>query len=184
MRILLYIVILALLFLAPVERLDVAKLEPVQTVAVSVADGQINFETDTGNRGRGENVQAAIDDLEENTPGVIYLDTAQYLLITEQAAQYSQELEKYLRTTVKVSLWDGQGRVEQAAKFLAVRGDLLTLRRWNRAGWQTVEKSLKKSKNCLTIKKSFDIILERFRQGVQKAGKKAIKNLLRIEKSS
>lgn len=145
MRILLYIVILALLFLAPVQRLDVAKLEPVQTVAIRIVDGQVVLETDTKNKGQGGTVQAAIDDLEENTPGVIYLDTAQYLLITEDAAAHAEELEKHLRPSVKVSLWDGQGSVEQAAEFLEIRPDLLTLRRWNRAA----EKSHKFSKKLL-----------------------------------
>ncbi len=132
MRILLYIVILALLFLAPVERLDVAKLEPVQTVAICVADGQVVLQTDTKNKGQAKTVQAAIEDLEKNTPGVIYLDTAQYLLITKDAAAYGKEIENYLNPSVKVSLWDGEGSVEAAAKFLGIRRDLPTLRQWNK----------------------------------------------------
>ena len=132
MRIPLYIVILALLALAPVQRLDVAELEPVQTVALSVADNMLVIETDTKNTGRGKDLPAAINDLESNTPGVIYLDTAQYLLITEAVQGYAQELEAYLRNSVKVSLWDGKGSVEDAAKFLAVSDDLPTLRHWNR----------------------------------------------------
>lgn len=141
MRILLYIVILALLTLAPVERLDVARLEPVQTIAVSVADNQVVLETDTKNKGQAENLQAAIADLEENTPGVIYLDTAQYLLITEEATRYVKPLAQYLQSSVKVSLWDGQGSIEQASKFLEKRNDLPTLKHWEQASWQAVEKS-------------------------------------------
>ena len=130
MRILLYIGILALLLLAPVQRLDVAKLEPVQTVAMSVADGEVVLETDTKNKGQGNTLQAAVKNLKENTPGVIYLDTAQYLLITEAAAEYVPELAQHLHSRTKVSFWDGQGSVEQAAKFLAVRSDLTSLKYW------------------------------------------------------
>ena len=68
MRILLYIGILALLLLAPVQRLDVAKLEPVQTVAMSVVDGEVVLETDTKNKGQGNTLQAAVKNLKENTP--------------------------------------------------------------------------------------------------------------------
>ena len=131
MRILLYIGILALLLLAPIQRLDIAKLEPVQTVAISVSDGQVVLETDTKNKGQGATVQAAIEDLEKHTPGVIYLDTAQYLLITEEALQYAASVEPYLRRSVKVSLWDGQGSVEDAAKYLSVHSKLPTLWQWN-----------------------------------------------------
>ena len=141
MRVLLYIVILALLFMAPVERLDVAKLQPVQTVAVCINDGQVVLQTDTKDKGQAEKLQAAIDDLEENTPGVIYLDTAEYLLITEEAVTYMQELGNYLHPSVKVSLWDGKGSVEEAAKFLGVRRDLPTLKQWNKRKWKPVEKS-------------------------------------------
>lgn len=141
MRILLYIVILSLLLFAPVQRLDVAKLKPVQTVALSVVDGTVVIETDTKNAGQGEDLPAAIDDLEENTPGVIYLDTAQYLLLTEAAQDYARELQAYLRSSVKVSLWDGKGSVENAAKFLNVRSKLPTLQRWILGAKNAAEKS-------------------------------------------
>lgn len=128
MRAILYICILALLFLAPVERLDVAKLEPVQTVAVRIESQQVVIETDTKNRGQGRTLQEAVQDLKENTPGVIYLDTAQYLLLTEDAAKHDRELKNYMRLSVKVSMWDGNGSVETAAKYLAVRHDLQRLK--------------------------------------------------------
>ena len=128
MRMLLYICILALLPLAPVERLDVAELEPVQTVAVSISQQQILIETDTKNRGKGLTIREAIADLEENTPGVIYLDTAQYLLLTKEATQYSNDLKTYMRPDVRVSLWDGEGDVAAAAKYLDVRKDLPKLK--------------------------------------------------------
>lgn len=128
MRLVLYICILALLPFAPVERLDVAKLEPVQTVAVSIEEGQVVIETDTKNRGQGRSVREAVENLETNTPGVIYLDTAQYLLLTKDATDYSEELKNYMGSLVRVSLWDGKGSVETAAKFLEIRDDLPRLK--------------------------------------------------------
>ena len=128
MRILLYICILALLLLAPVERLDVAKLEPVQTVALRLEGQTLVLETDTKNRGQGSTLREAIEDLENRTPGVIYLDTAQYLLLTEDVLPYSQQLKTVMHPTVKVSLWDGKGSVEKAAQYLAIRRDLPRLK--------------------------------------------------------
>ena len=128
MRLLLYICILALLPFAPVNRLDVAKLQPVQTVAVSIEEGQVVIETDTENRGRGRSVREAVENLETNTPGVIYLDTAQYLLITEEAMSQLEELKGYMFPSVRVSLWDGKGSVETAAKFLDIWLDLPRLK--------------------------------------------------------
>ena len=128
MRLLLYICILALLPFAPVNRLDVAKLKPVQTVAVSIEEGKVVIETDTKNRGRGRSVREAVENLETNTPGVIYLDTAQYLLITEEAMSQLEELKGYMFPSVRVSLWDGKGSVETAAKFLDIWLDLPRLK--------------------------------------------------------
>lgn len=130
MRMILYIVILALLFLAPVQRLDVAKLEPVQTVAVYMNDVDVVLETDTGNKGEGTGVEAALADLEENTPGVIYLDTAQYLLVSERAISYVDSLRKYLSPSVMICLWDENGSVKDAAQYLDVRSDLPKLKDW------------------------------------------------------
>lgn len=128
MRLLLYICILALLPFAPVNRLDVAKLKPVQTVAVSIEEGKVVIETDTKNRGRGRSVREAVENLETNTPGVIYLDTAQYLLITEEAMSQLEELKGYMFPSVRVSLWDGKGSVQTAAKFLDIWLDLPRLK--------------------------------------------------------
>lgn len=128
MRMILYICILALLPFAPVERLDVAKLEPVQTVAISAEAGTIVVQTDTKKRGEGRSIREAVEDLESNTPGVIYLDTAQYLLVTDEATCYYGEIKKYMLPSVRVSLWDGKGSVETAAKFLEIRRDLPRLK--------------------------------------------------------
>ena len=132
MRIIYYIIILGFMLFGPVNRLDVAKLEPVQTVAIRVDGDTVIIETDTKNAGQGKSLSKAVADLEQNTPGVIYMDTAQYVLLTEDATVYAQELTQYLRPSIKVSLWDGQGSVEKASEYLEIRHDLMTLRRWNR----------------------------------------------------
>ena len=130
MRIILYTIIIILLFFAPVERLDVADLEPVQTVAASVENEKLKLHTDTGAVGIGTSADTALQKLEESTPGVIYLDTAEYLLLTEEALGYVDGLRQYLNDSVKVSLWDGEGSIEDAAGFLRVRKDLPKLENW------------------------------------------------------
>ena len=131
MRKLLYAAILASLFFSPLERLDVAKLQPVQTVAMQVTQEGIKISTDTQSHGIGKTVADAVADLEENTPGVIYLDTAQYLLLTESAMAVAEQLRPYLRPSVYVCKWDGEGSVAEAAKYLSVRKDLPRFKAWN-----------------------------------------------------
>ena len=124
MRIVVYTVILASLVFAPLERLDIAQLEPVQTLAVRVEDGIVQLETDTGSCGQGKTLAEAVADLKARTSGVIYLDTAQYLLLTESALPVVEELRTYLHSGTLVSMWDGTGSVAGAAEYLEIRDDL------------------------------------------------------------
>ncbi len=127
----LYIIILLLLFLAPVQPLDVAKLQPVHTVAIYTQQAEVVLETDTGVAGRGENPVEALAHLEDVTPGVIYLDTAEYLLVAHNAVSFVDTLSQYLHPSVKVCFWDEKGSVRDAAKYLGVMQNLTELRNWN-----------------------------------------------------
>ena len=124
MRIVIYIIVLALLLFAPLHRLDVALLEPAEVLAMRVTDSVVELETDIGHKGQGKTVDEAIKDLKENTPGVIYLDTAKYLLLTKEATACAQQLWSYLRRSIKVCMWDGQSSVSGAAEYLKLRTDL------------------------------------------------------------
>ena len=141
MRIVIYIVILLSLTFAPIKPLDLANLEPVQTVSVRCEQNKIILETDTENRGEGETVAEAVADLKKKSPGVIYLDTAQYLLITKETAHYIEDLGNYLKDRVLVCLCDGQGSTKMADKYLSVKDDLPTLKSLRTNGKINFEKS-------------------------------------------
>lgn len=122
MKIILYLVIIALSFLAPVTRLDIAKLSPVEAVAVYKEYGQVVLKTDEENEGRGENVHLALADLKERASAIIYLDTARYLLIGEHAQAEAAALQTYLKPSVLVGKYAG-GDVKEEAKHLDVHID-------------------------------------------------------------
>ena len=132
MRKILYIITLAALLVVPVERLDVADLAPVQTVGICVKQDAVVLETDTDCSGIGQTVEDALRDLEGNTPGVIYLDTAEYLLIGEDAEEYVEALKNHLSASVKVAAWDEKASIKSAAQYLDVRKDLPKLKDWNK----------------------------------------------------
>ena len=56
-RIIVYCVILAVLCVLPVEKQDVADLEPVQAVWLSKEENIVILETDTQDKGNGSNVR-------------------------------------------------------------------------------------------------------------------------------
>ena len=134
MRGILYIVIIALLFLAPVQRVDVAKLLPIRAVALYRVDEDLVLETDSGHKGSGEDAVRALQELKEDTPAVVYLDTAEYLLVSEQAQSYVEALRAYLKPTLKVCVCDAEDQVKEAAEYLDVHGNLPELKHWEPNG--------------------------------------------------
>ena len=119
MRILLYIIILVAMFFAPVDRLDIAKLEPVEAVAVYMEEGRVTLQTDGENIGSGVTAQEALADLKENALAVIYLDTADYLLVGEGAEEAAKDLQQYLQKSVQIGKYNG-GNIKEEAQYLDV----------------------------------------------------------------
>ena len=134
----LYSVILAFALLTPVDRLDVAKLEPVEAVVVYMEDGQVVLQTDTDDIGRGTTAAEALEDMKKNTPSVIYLDTAEYLLVAENAQGQGQQLREYLKPSVLVETYRG-GSVKKATQYAEVHGKCQKLK-----DWRPPEKELEK----------------------------------------
>lgn len=122
MKFILYTLIIALSLFAPVTRLDIAKLSPVEAVAVYKEYGQVVLKTDEENEGRGENVHLALADLKKKASVIIYLDTARYLLVGEGAETEAAALQAYLKESVLVGNYAG-GDVKEEAKYLDVHTD-------------------------------------------------------------
>lgn len=122
MKFILYALIIALSLFAPVTRLDIAKLSPVEAVAVYKEYGRVVLKTDEENEGRGENVHLALADLKKKASVIIYLDTARYLLVGEGAEAEAAALQAYLKESVLVGNYAG-GDVKEEAKFLDVHTD-------------------------------------------------------------
>ena len=129
-RIILYGIILAVVCLSPLQQLDVANLEPIQAVWVSTQDDRVRLETDTGDVGTGITVAKALEEMKNQSEGIVYLDTAQYLLVSDNAQTYIAELVPYLKGSVKVSLWSGEESVSSAAKYMQAHHTGLLLRKW------------------------------------------------------
>ena len=130
MRKVVYIAILSLLFFAPLERVDVSKLLPIRAVAVYTQGEEVVLETDTEHKGTGRDALQALKNLKEETPAVVYLDTAEYLLVSQEAEIYIPQLSDWLKPSVKVSICDVREQVKEAAEYLDVHGGVTELRHW------------------------------------------------------
>ena len=134
MRKVVYIIIVSLLFFVPLERVPVSQLLPVTAVALDVEDGDVVLQTDGGLQGRGHTVVAAVDDMNKRAPVVVYLDTAKYLLVGENAVDLIGQMQILLKGNVRVCVTDKRDDYELLIQYLDVHGDLPKLKEWRAAG--------------------------------------------------
>lgn len=132
-NIILYIGLLIMVLLVPVDGIDVADLQPVQTVVLYGKDGNITLATDTGDVGTGEDSLQALQELKASTPGIIYLDTADYLLVTEETLGELTALRDHLKASVEIYCFRGQIDPKAVSKYLSVHGNGPKLKEWNEA---------------------------------------------------
>jgi len=130
-RILFYALILAVVLVLPTEGVDVAKLQPVQTIAV-YKDGQTwVIKTDTGDYGSGNSVEEAFENLIKTTPAIIYLDTADHLILKDNATEAIDELRVRLKDSVALYRYIGDPDLKEVSKYLSVHGNKVKLKHWN-----------------------------------------------------
>lgn len=119
-RIVSYIVLLAAAFAVPLRGTDVGKLQPVGLIQLYKEGESVVIITDSGDSGIGETVQAAFENLEETTAGVIFLDTADFLIMRPELLEAVSELEGYLKPSVRICFAKERIDPKQAAEYLAV----------------------------------------------------------------
>ncbi len=117
----------------PFAGTDAAKLQPVQVVQVLVENDLVLVQTDTGDSGAGRTLALAFDQLEQTTPGYVFLDTAQYLLVQEEAKALLPQLCAYLRPGCGVCAVTAEADLKAVAKYLSAHPLPVSLRTW-RAG--------------------------------------------------
>lgn len=129
-RILIYIGILLVLWFVPVKGADLAQMHPVEVVHVYREGKSIVIETDTEDRGIGVTATQALTNLKETTSGFIYLDTAQYLLLTRETEETVEELRPHLKKSVQLCYGEIGVDLKEAARFLPSHSRLPQLKQW------------------------------------------------------
>ena len=136
-KILLYILLLGAALIIPVEGTDVGKLLPVELVQLDKMGDTVVISTDAGATGTGETVKAAIRDMGRTTAGIVFLDTADYLLVTESAMEEVEDIRKHLKRSVRICKQNAELNLEDAAAYLSVHKPECQLRSYQ--GTQTLQ---------------------------------------------
>lgn len=102
----------------PVKGKDIGKLQPVSLLQVYLENGNVVLETDTGDIGRGMKLTEALENLQQTTSAEIFLETADFLLLTEETKCLLKELSGVLRPGTETFLIDAPVDGEAAARYL------------------------------------------------------------------
>ena len=117
---------------APVKPMEIEKLRPVQIVSVYKENDWTVVETDTGDIGIGASVEQAVQNMKDTSGGVIYLDTAEYLLLTKETEETAERLRAELKPSVGICLMTGVEDLQKAVLFLQSHGELPKLKEWKK----------------------------------------------------
>lgn len=109
---------LLLLTMLPFPGTELGELRPVSVLGVEAEEKQIRISTDTMDVGVGETLDGALRNLEDTTPGHVFLDTVENLVITEEARYLLPQLRSILRSTVTVCIAESGIDLEAASEFL------------------------------------------------------------------
>ena len=111
----------------PFSGSDVAQLQPVQVVGIEMNDGVVTVSTDTGDSGVGKDLQGAFQNLKDTTMGQVFLETAEYLLVSPSAMGLMQELQGYLRPGCGVCVMEADVDMEKVGLYLEAHPPMVTL---------------------------------------------------------
>lgn len=118
------------LFLPDGQGIDVAKLQPVELLYINMEQGRIAVYTDTGEYGIGNALEDALRDVRATAKGEIFLDTVDYVLVTEETKSEISELRHVLRPSANLILATGPVQPKDITAYLAVHKPDVTLKNW------------------------------------------------------
>lgn len=118
MKWLIYAAVVAAAVLVPVERSDVGMLLPIETVLVYEEGERVIIKTEMDDLGMGNTLETALQDLEDTTPGIVYLDTAEYLIIGQGGERHVEKMKEILKSNVRVCKTEDKLDLEKATAYL------------------------------------------------------------------
>lgn len=131
MRRWLYVIVILAMLVVPTQSIEIGRLQPVEVVMISVSDGVVRIETDTGNTGTGSDLKTAYEQMKAQASAEIFMDTADYLILTGDAAVPKEDLMAYLDPKIRVCTGSGVLDIGGAAAYLSVHKPVTRLRELN-----------------------------------------------------
>ena len=102
----------------PSSGTELGELHPVSLLVIRSQGKNIQLLTDTLDLGTGETLDAALRNLEDTTPGHLFLDTVENLILTKETQFLIPQLKQLLRPGVTVCAAKSELNPETAPEYL------------------------------------------------------------------
>ena len=96
------------------------RMEAVETVLIRQTETGIAVETDTGAQGYGENLTQAIENLHSSSSAIVFLETANYLLLSAGTEELVPQLDMFLRPNTLVCKMAAQTDLLEVTDYLKI----------------------------------------------------------------
>lgn len=103
------------------------QLKPVGLLYLTQTGNQLTLRTDGGDTGRGDTLDAAAEDLCSTSPGRIFLNTTEMIIVTEKTLWTLPQLQKLVRPAAQICLGVGPVAPKEAAEYLQVHDPDITI---------------------------------------------------------
>lgn len=117
---------------------DIGKLQPVQVVYLSCNGSEVLLQTDTGDWGQGNGVSNALQDMKASSSAEVFLEMADYLLLSPDCEDLLPEMMDLLRPSCALCLTDGQPDMGQVGAYLQSHSPRITMNQY-RAGQRQLQ---------------------------------------------
>jgi len=129
-KIILYSLLLGAALLLPVQGVDVGKLLPVELISFSREEDALTITTDVGAAGTGATIKEAVADMKATASGIVFLDTADYLLIKDLTDEEVETLKDHLKPSIRICSTSGEIDLPKACEYLRVHKPQQRLKDW------------------------------------------------------
>ena len=109
----------AILTRLPHPAVDIARLDPVRAIYLYMDGVDMTIETDSGDSGSGADLKAAYAALRNNAHREIFLDTAEFLILTPDVP-ITEAFYELLRPTTQVVFSDEKPNLETISDYLTI----------------------------------------------------------------
>lgn len=117
-----------MLLLPKGQGVDIGKLEPIELLCICHEEGKLKICTDGEACGTGATLEEALARMKETASKTVFLDTAAYVVLTEETEELCHALGEVLHPSAKVLLATGRVDVKRLVPYLRSRDLPVTLR--------------------------------------------------------